>query len=343
MVEQALVIEKAKKQRSHFTAVRAVSEAANDTVGCPHLFDLHHGALARFVGPVAALCDDPVERLRFEPAVSERAGAMAADEGGNSGLRAKATLDTSGAPLSGGDWVLHSPPEMRTWHCAGSQEGGDTSLDQLELYVVGRTVEIPLPVAADRTFSLPRDAKARLQARVTNGGIEAIDIGPLDSYFYDLLLAAEPQTATRDPQPRPAIPATISAERRTPVVVVIAALLLAAARPLLVTQLGQREHVEGEVLALVHAAPAALALDRRLPGAGHDAGDVRRAGRHRQRDVPPADPRPDADDDLHGDGERMSVITDHDGSLTGTAGATVTVNVACWLNGVSVKLGGPAW
>jgi hypothetical protein len=30
--------------------------------------------------------------------------------------------------------------------------------------------------------------------------------------------------------------------------------------------------------------------------------------------------------ELHGDGERMSVITDRDGSLTGTAGATVTVN-----------------
>jgi YD repeat-containing protein len=30
--------------------------------------------------------------------------------------------------------------------------------------------------------------------------------------------------------------------------------------------------------------------------------------------------------DLHGDGERMSVINDRDGSLTGTAGATVTVN-----------------
>jgi len=30
--------------------------------------------------------------------------------------------------------------------------------------------------------------------------------------------------------------------------------------------------------------------------------------------------------DLHGDGERMSIITDRDGSLTGTAGATVTVN-----------------
>lgn len=29
--------------------------------------------------------------------------------------------------------------------------------------------------------------------------------------------------------------------------------------------------------------------------------------------------------DLHGDGERMSIITDRDGSLTGTAGATVTV------------------
>jgi cell migration-inducing and hyaluronan-binding protein len=30
--------------------------------------------------------------------------------------------------------------------------------------------------------------------------------------------------------------------------------------------------------------------------------------------------------ELHGDGERMSIITDRDGSLTGTAGATVTVN-----------------
>jgi hypothetical protein len=34
------------------------------------------------------------------------------------------------------------------------------SLDNLGLYVVGKTVEIPLDVAPDRTFTLPRDRKA---------------------------------------------------------------------------------------------------------------------------------------------------------------------------------------
>ena len=28
---------------------------------------------------------------------------------------------------SGGELVLYSPPEIRTWHCAGSHDGGDTS------------------------------------------------------------------------------------------------------------------------------------------------------------------------------------------------------------------------
>lgn len=36
----------------------------------------------------------------------------------------------------------------------------DTSLDQLELYVLGSTVEIPIPVAPDRTFALERHQKA---------------------------------------------------------------------------------------------------------------------------------------------------------------------------------------
>jgi hypothetical protein len=34
------------------------------------------------------------------------------------------------------------------------------SLDNLDLYVLGRTVEVPVPVAPDRTFTLPRVARA---------------------------------------------------------------------------------------------------------------------------------------------------------------------------------------
>ena len=39
-------------------------------------------------------------------------------------------------------------------------------------------------------------------------------------------------------------------------------------------------------------------------------------------------------DALHGDGERMSIINDRDGSLTGIAGATVTVNNPLLIDGI---------
>ena len=47
-------------------------------------------------------------------------------------------------------------------------------LDDLELEVVGRTVDIPLQVAADRTFVLPRDARAAAEDAVVTPNRKAL-------------------------------------------------------------------------------------------------------------------------------------------------------------------------
>ena len=47
-------------------------------------------------------------------------------------------------------------------------------LDDLELAIVGRTVEIPIPVAADRTFVLPRDAAAAAEDAVVTPNRKAL-------------------------------------------------------------------------------------------------------------------------------------------------------------------------
>jgi len=47
-------------------------------------------------------------------------------------------------------------------------------LDDLELEVIGRTVDIPLQVAADRTFVLPRDARAAAEDAVVTPNRKAL-------------------------------------------------------------------------------------------------------------------------------------------------------------------------
>ncbi|MFL6692736.1 MAG: hypothetical protein ACJ8GO_07225 [Ramlibacter sp.] len=54
------------------------------------------------------------------------------------------------------------------------QRKPDVRLDNLELDVLGRTVDIPLQVAADRTFVLPRDARAAAEDAVVTPNRKAL-------------------------------------------------------------------------------------------------------------------------------------------------------------------------
>jgi hypothetical protein len=50
----------------------------------------------------------------------------------------------------------------------------DTNLNDLDLHVLGTTVEIPVAVAADQTFTLPRDAKALAENAVVSPDRKAL-------------------------------------------------------------------------------------------------------------------------------------------------------------------------